>query len=87
LRVEPLSQALEIGGLIAHVHADRNDVFRDEARNSFIRIHLGIQPSASASHRSGAEVEEQGTMLLASVVERRIRISAPLNGHGWPSGS
>ena len=53
----------------------------DEAFDAGIGIDLGIQPSASPSHGSSIEIEQQGFVFLPRLSERRINVSDPLDWH------
>jgi hypothetical protein len=46
-----------------------NKILTDERRDLRIGIYFGIQPSASPSHRGGAEIEKNGFPLLGSLPE------------------
>ena len=53
----------------------------DEAFDAGIGIDLGIQPSASPSHGSSIEIEQQGFVFLPRLSERRINVFDPLDWH------
>lgn len=65
----------------------RNKIFRDELFDTFIRINLGVQPSAAASHWSRAEIEKEYFMCFARFGKRLIDFFPPLNGHMSPPES
>ena len=54
---------------------------RQELRDAFIRVYLGIQPSACPSHRRGAKIEQNVFLLGSRVIQRRIYVFSPCNGH------
>lgn len=72
------AESLEFIGLFPHMNPHGNEVLLDEAGYPLVRVHLGIQPSTTTSHRRGAEVEEQvplsGSRLLASGLEVALPI-------------
>ena len=53
------AEALERFWLLFDVYSYRKIMFRDETLNSRIGVYLDIQPGATASHRSGAEIQQQ----------------------------
>jgi hypothetical protein len=61
------------------VDAHRHEVLADEVRDVRIRIHLGIQPSASPSHRRRGEVQQDVTVQLLRALEFRLEPAAPPN--------
>jgi hypothetical protein len=63
------------------VDARGNEIVRDEAGDALIRVDLGIQPSASPSHRGGAEVEQHRLSLRTCVFQHLIDIVAPVDLH------
>ncbi len=79
LRAEARPEPLELVGLLAHVNADRDEVFGDEVSHRGLRIHLGFQPSAAASHRRSGKVEQHALVLRLRVVERAVEIVRPGN--------
>jgi len=54
LRLEPA----KVLGSLLDMDFDGNKMLVYEFRDVFLRINLGIQPSASASHRCGAEIKQ-----------------------------
>jgi hypothetical protein len=56
------------------VYLDWNEVLNDCLRNLFLRIYLGVQPSASASHRRRAEVEQHHLSRCVRLLQSLIRI-------------
>jgi hypothetical protein len=65
--------------LIANVNPDRDEMIGDEPNDPFVGVHLGIQPSAAASHRSGGEIGEHVARLRLRVRERALEIVPPRN--------
>ena len=61
-------EALEVLRSLFNVNLDRNEMFVDESDYLLVRVNLGIQPSASASHRGGAEIEQDRLMLRLSLL-------------------
>ena len=75
------AEALETLRVLFDMDLQRNEVLIDEAGNPFIGINLGIQPSACASRRRRAEIEEQGLVLKLRFRERSVNILLPSYGH------
>ena len=46
-----------------------------------IRVRLGLQPSAGASGRGGAEIDQQRFLRRRSFRERRVCVLVPVDGH------
>src|SRR5713226_9443163 len=72
-----LSEALELVRLIANVDAHRDEVLIHEFDDAWIGVDLGIQPSATASHRRRAEVQQHMLSLSARRLQRGFQIRAP----------
>jgi hypothetical protein len=66
------------------VQADRQKVLDDEVSDAFVGVNLGIQPSASTSHWSGGEVDQDLPTLLLGFLECGVRITSPLDLHVMP---
>lgn len=49
---------MEPGGMLLDVGLDGQEILVDKAGDSFVGIRLSLQPSASASSGSGAEIEQ-----------------------------
>lgn len=81
LRAVALSVAPEIFGLLADVEAGRDELLGDEPSDAIVGISLGIQPSASPSHRGGAEIEQHRTPLLLRLFEHAVDIGSPCDLH------
>jgi len=75
-------EAVEAGGVFLDVDGERDEFLVDEGRELRVAVGLGLQPSACASSRSGAEVDQQGQVLGLGVGERGINVFVPGNGHG-----
>src|SRR5205823_1293458 len=81
-RGRPLrAEALEGLRLFFDVDLHRQEVVADEALNAGIGINLSIQPSASSSHGSSIEIEQQWGVLLARLAERGVNVFQPLDWH------
>ena len=65
--------------MLFDVNRYRKEVFADKGCGTGIRIRLGFQPSACASGRGGAEVEQDGLQFLLPLRERRVDIFHPGN--------
>jgi len=57
------------------VNFDGDEALADKLYDFFIRINLGIQPSASASHRRGAEIEEDHFIAGPCSLESLVRVT------------
>ena len=60
---------------------DRYKVFVDERRGRVVRIGFGLQPNASASRRSRAEVDQQRFVARFSFGYRCVDILVPFDCH------
>ena len=79
-RWRPLrAEALESFWLFFDVNLDWDEISIDKALDSRIRVHLGIQPSASSSHGSCIEIHQQGTLAGSCICQRDIDILIPFN--------
>jgi hypothetical protein len=81
LRVIALAEAFEVIGLIFHVDPGRDEVLLDKSGYAFVRIYLGIQPGTSASHGSGAEIEQQMAILGPRLFQSLIDVFPPGDVH------
>ena len=54
-----------------------NEIFADEFLNLFLRIDLGFQPSASGSHRRGAEIKQNHFISRLRRTKALVRIAVP----------
>jgi hypothetical protein len=86
LRVVFLAVALEGIRIVFDVHTRRQKVLVHEADNALIRPHLGIQPSTASSHRGGAEIQEDGFVLLLPFLEDGIYVVTELDFHWFLAG-
>lgn len=59
----------------------RYEVLVDEVADLRVGVNLGVQPSASPSHRSGAEIEKKGFVLFRRLMKGGIDVFVPGNGH------
>jgi len=67
------------------VDPGRDEVLLDKSGYAFVRIYLGIQPGTSASHGSGAKVEQQMAVLGPRLIQGLIDVFAPGDGHDLSS--
>ena len=58
------TESLKLFWLLFYVNFDRNEVVSNELNDVRIRIDLGIQPGASCSHRSCAEIQQHRLILF-----------------------
>ncbi len=58
-----------------------DEMLVNEVGDLRIRIYLGIQPSASASRRRGAEIEQYRPVLLLGLRQRGVGIFGPVHAH------
>jgi hypothetical protein len=72
---------MEVGGVFFDVRLQGQKILVDEGRNFIVGIGLGLQPSASASSRGGAEINKQRLFRRFSLCERRIGILFPFDCH------
>lgn len=63
------------------VRFDGEKVLGDEVACLLIFVGLGIQPSAGASCRRGAEIQQDGPAELLCGSQRLINVFAPAHGH------
>ena len=73
------ADSLPLLRLIADVNPHGNEMIGDELHDPFIGVHLGIQPSAAASHRSGGKIREDVARLRLRVSTRHVEIVPPPN--------
>jgi hypothetical protein len=59
----------------------RQKIRVDERSDALIRVRLGIQPSAGASSRGCAEIQQDGPAGLRRLREGDIDVFTPLDGH------
>lgn len=69
----------EIFGSFLNMDSDGYEIAVNEVFYFFLRVDLGIQPSASPSHRGGAEVKHRQFPLCFRVFQSLIGIVYPLN--------
>ena len=58
------AESLKALWIVLNMTLDRNVILADEVADPRIRIYLGLQPSTTPSHRSGAEIEKQRLVVL-----------------------
>jgi hypothetical protein len=78
------SESVKDRGLLLDVDSHRNEILGDEAYDAFIGIYLGIQPSATTSHRRRAEINQHGFTFGFGICQRGINIFAPFDWHIAP---
>ena len=81
MRFVLLTESLEICGVVFYMHARGNEIRRDEARDFFIRVDLGIQPGTATSHRGRAEIEQNLSIFFAGVLENLVYVVPPGDFH------
>jgi hypothetical protein len=59
--------------------ARRSEARLDERFNLGIAVNLGIQPSASLSHRCGGKIEKERLAALVSPPQCLVRIANPID--------
>jgi len=64
-----------------NVSFHRKEVFADELGGFLILIRLGIQPSATPSRGSRAEIEQDGAGLLLRAYQSLIDVLTPIHAH------
>src|SRR5262245_60076033 len=87
LRGELGLEPFELIGLLTSVHPYRHEALVNETDDSRVGVHLGLQPSTSASRRRRAEIEKDVPLLRSSLFERLLEVASPNNfsmfdGHG-----
>jgi hypothetical protein len=79
-RWRPLrAEALEYFWLLLEVDLYREVEGIDKILDSRVRVNLGIQPSASSSHRSCIEIHQQRPLAGSCFFEGSIDINFPCN--------
>lgn len=58
-----------------------DETFLDELLELGIGVRFGFQPNATGSSRSGAEIEQHGTVLGFRLAERSVNILDPIDRH------
>ena len=75
------SKPFESGPVLLHMNFDGNKILLDESRYTFIRVHVGIQPSAGRSHRGGTKIQKDWLVLLFGLGESRINVFDRFDWH------
>jgi hypothetical protein len=70
---------MKVGGAFFDVRLKWQEVLIDEGRDFVVRVGLGLQPSARASSRGRAEIDQQRFLRLFGLSQGRVRVLAPLN--------
>jgi hypothetical protein len=81
LDAEADAESLVIFRLLSNVDTHRDEVLGDETNDFLIGIDLGIQPSASRSHRGGAEIQQHHAPSAPGLFQRAIEIASPRDVH------
>ena len=76
---------MEVGGVFFDVRRKGQKILVDESRNFIISIGLGLQPSASASSRCGAEINQQGLLGGFGFGQSLVSIFLPFDSHTFTS--
>jgi hypothetical protein len=67
--------------MLLDMRLDWKKIRVDEVRDASIRVRLGLQPSACASSRGRAKIEQNRPAVAARLGQRGIDVFAPLNLH------
>jgi hypothetical protein len=70
---------VKVGWVFFDVGFERDEVLVDEGREFVVRVGLGLQPSARASSRGGAEINQQRLLYLFGLGQGRVRVLVPLH--------
>jgi hypothetical protein len=72
---------MKVDWMFFDVGFDRDKIFVDKRRGRIVRIGFGLQPNASASGRSRAEVDQQRFVARFRLGERCIDVFVPFDSH------
>ena len=72
---------MKVNGMFFDVCLDSHKIIIDERCGCIIRVGFGLQPNASTSGRSGAEVDQQRLVVRFRLGERCISVYAPFDSH------
>jgi hypothetical protein len=72
---------VEVGGVFFDMRLKGQKILVDEVGNFPVSIGLGLQPSASASSRGGAEINKQRLLRRFRFGQRRVGILFPFDCH------
>jgi hypothetical protein len=70
-------KAVKAGGAFLDVNGERNEFLVDEGCELRISVGFGFQPSAGASGRGRAEVDQQRFVLGFRLAQRSVNIFVP----------
>jgi hypothetical protein len=70
---------MKVGGVFFDVRLQGQEVLVDEGSDFRVGVGLGLQPSACASSRGGAEIYEQRSLCRLGFGERGVCVFVPLN--------
>jgi hypothetical protein len=74
---------VEASWIFLDVDSDGHEFLINEGCELRISIRFGFQPSACASRRSGAKVNQHGLVLCLGLAERSIYVFVPRNRHHY----
>src|SRR5712691_5739975 len=74
------AEALHSLRMFFDMQANRNEVVDDERADARLGVNLGFQPSTTASHRRGGEIEDQRLPRFFRLGQGLVDILGPLNG-------
>src|SRR5436190_9411212 len=77
-------ESVEPSRMLLDMRFDRHEMLVDEVGRLLVAVRLGFQPSARASSRHRAEIEQDGAVLLLRGGERLIHVLAPIHQHESP---
>jgi hypothetical protein len=69
------------GGMFFDVRRDSHKILIDEPCGRIVRVGFGLQPNASASGRSRAEVNQRRSVVCFRLGKRSINVFVPFNSH------
>ena len=72
---------MEVGGVFFDVRLKGQKILVDEGGNFPVSVGLGLQPSASASSRGGAEINKQRLFRRFRFGQSRVGILFPFDCH------
>jgi hypothetical protein len=76
---------VEIDRVLFDMSFDRDEILIDEAGDFIVGVGLGFQPSARASSRCGAEIQQQRFVRRLGFRQCRINILLPIYSHDFSS--
>lgn len=76
-------KAVKSGWVFLDMDGRGNKLFFDELCYLRVTVRFGFQPSAPASSRRGAEIEQDGTVLRLRLGECGVSVLNPVDGHAY----